>query len=193
MTIKPLVRIATLLVLTAWVQAASVVARAAAQEPMVVPDFTMGATIQEGAQHDWNLGPTGLRGWIFCDRLVTKDARQIMITKVDTGSPAAGVFRVGDVILGVGGKPFSFDPRTEFGKAITVAESKVGAGKLAITRWRAGKTEEVASIYKCSEATVQQLLTTVISRNSCSNRDVSHWRRGCLSLTTPKWMLYPGH
>ena len=50
---------------------------------------------------------------------------------------------VGDVILGVGGKPFSYDPRTEFGKAITAAESEAGGGKLTVTRWRAGKAEEV--------------------------------------------------
>jgi hypothetical protein len=80
---------------------------------------------------------------MFCDQLVTTDARQISVTRVEKGSPAAGVFLVGDVILGVGGKPFSFDPRTEFGRAVTLAESAAGGGKLAVTRWRAGKAEEV--------------------------------------------------
>lgn len=108
-----------------------------------MPDFTQGGTIPKGAKHDWNLGPTGLRGWIFCDQLVTSDARQISITKVEKGSPADGNFAVGDVLLGVGGKPFSYDPRTELGKAITVAETEAGGGKLALTRWRAGKSEEV--------------------------------------------------
>jgi hypothetical protein len=75
--------------------------------------------------------------------MVTTDARQISITKVEKGSPADGVFLVGDVILGVGGKPFSYDPRTEFGKAITTAESEASGGKLIVTRWRAGKVEEV--------------------------------------------------
>jgi hypothetical protein len=107
------------------------------------PDFTKGAKIPAKAKHDWNLGPTGLRGWMFCDKLVTTDARQIAITKVENGSPADGVFLVGDVILGVGGKPFSYDPRTEFGKAITAAESDAGDGKLRLTRWRTGKAEEV--------------------------------------------------
>jgi hypothetical protein len=50
---------------------------------------------------------------------------------------------VGDVILGVGGRPFSDDPRTEFGKALTLAESETGGGKLAVTRWRDGVREEV--------------------------------------------------
>ena len=31
---------------------------------------------------------------------------------------------VGDVILGVGGKAFSVDPRTEMGQALTAAESE---------------------------------------------------------------------
>ena len=106
-----------------------------------VPDFTKGDPIPQGFTHDWNLGPTGLRGWIYSDKLVTSDARQILITKVDAGSPAEGKLAIGDVILGAGGKPFSHDPRTEFGKAITVAEI---SGKLAVTRWRGDKTKEVS-------------------------------------------------
>ena len=107
------------------------------------PDFTQGGTIPAGAKHDWNLGATGLRGWMFCDKMVTTDARQIAITQVAPGSPAEGTLQVGDVILGVNGKPFSHDPRTEFGKALTLAESEAGAGKLKLTRWRAGASEEV--------------------------------------------------
>ena len=109
-----------------------------------MPDFTNGGTIPADAAHDWNLGATGLRGWIFCDQMITSDTRQIAITQVDKKSPADKVFEVGDVILGVGGKPFSYDPRTEMGKALTVAESDAAQGKLSLTRWRAGKTEEVA-------------------------------------------------
>ena len=107
------------------------------------PDFTKGESIPEGFKHDWNLGATGARGWIFSDKLVTSDARQVKITKVAKGSSAEGVLAVGDVILGVGGTPFSYDPRTEFGKALTVAESEAGGGKFAITRWRDGRSEEV--------------------------------------------------
>jgi hypothetical protein len=109
-----------------------------------IPDFTRGDKIPEGAKHDWNLGATGLRGWIFCDQLVTSDARQIAVTQVEKGSPAEGVLAIGDVILGVGGKPFSHDPRTELGKALTLAESEAGQGQLTLTRWRAGSSEEVA-------------------------------------------------
>jgi len=105
-----------------------------------IPDFTKGDAIPQGFTKDWNLGSTGARGWIFSDKLVTSDARQILITKVDAGSPADGILATGDVILGVAGKPFSYDPRTEFGKAVTAAETD---GKLALTRWRAGKEEKV--------------------------------------------------
>ncbi len=112
-------------------------------QPMTILDFTKGAAIPAGAKHDWNLGSTGLRGWMFCDQMVTTDARQISITKVEQGAPADGSLAVGDIILGVGGQPFSYDPRTEFGKALTTAESEAGGGKLTLTRWRAGQTEEV--------------------------------------------------
>lgn len=113
------------------------------QDAKTIPDFTKGAKIPKNAKHDWNLGPTGLRGWIYCDKLVTTDARQIFITKVEKGSPGEGVLQVGDVILGIGGKPFSYDPRTELGKAITAAESISGEGKLTLARWRAGETKDV--------------------------------------------------
>ena len=122
---------------------ASLVAAGRSRE-LKIPDFTQGDKIPEGAKHDWNLGATGLRGWIFCDQLVTSDARQIAVTQVEKGSPAEGVLAIGDVILGVGGKPFSHDPRTELGKALTLAESEAGQGQLTLTRWRAGSSEEVA-------------------------------------------------
>ena len=116
---------------------------AAKAQPLTIPDFTKSDTIPAGAKHDWNLGAIGARGWMFCDKLVTSEARQVAITKVEKGSPADGILAVGDVLIGVGGKPFSYDPRTELGKALTAAESDAGGGKLALTRWRAGKTEEV--------------------------------------------------
>src|SRR5210317_2107655 len=85
------------------------VSAAQARPQTTPPDFTRGDEIPEGAKHDWTLGATGARGWMFSDRLVTTDARQIAITQVAEGSPADGVLAVGDVLLGVNGKPFSFD------------------------------------------------------------------------------------
>ena len=133
---------ANLVVLLTAVMMASA-APAEAQKPVRIPDLTAGEPVPKGAEHDWNLGPTGARGWMFCDRMVTTDARQVAITKVDKGSPADGKLAVGDVLLGVGGKTFARDPRTELGMAITTAESPVGGGRLQLLRWRAGETKTV--------------------------------------------------
>lgn len=107
-------------------------------------DLTKGESIPKEATHDWNLGATGARGWIFSERLETSKARQIGVTKVTKATPADGVLQVGDVILGVSGKPFSYDPRVEFGKALTAAEAT--SGKLSVTRWRDGKKAQVALV-----------------------------------------------
>lgn len=116
---------------------------AAPSGKMTMPDFRKGDPVPEGATHDWTLGATGARGWIFSNRMETSEARQIYITKVDAGSPAASVLKVGDVILGVSGKLFSYDPRTEFGKALTTAESDEGKGNLSLVLWRSGKQGQV--------------------------------------------------
>jgi len=108
---------------------------------MTKPDFTKGDKIPDKAEHDWNLGATGARGWIYSHKLTTSDARQIKITSIAKGSPAEKVLEVDDVILGVGKTPFESDPRTAFGKALTVAEATIG--KLSLLRWRDGKTELV--------------------------------------------------
>ncbi len=102
------------------------------------PDFTRGEPIPEGATHDWNLGPTGARGWMYSNKMETSEARQIYITRVEEGSPADGVLERGDVILGIAGRRFAYDPRTEFGKAVGAAES--ARGRLSLIRWREGKT-----------------------------------------------------
>jgi hypothetical protein len=110
---------------------------------LTVVFVAQGSSFAAAAMHDWNLGATGLRGRIRCDKMVTSNARDITITKVEKGSPADGVLTVGDVILGVGGKPFCSDPRTEMGQALTLAESEAGQGTLTLTRWRADITAEV--------------------------------------------------
>ena len=108
-----------------------------------VPDFTKGATLAKDAPHDWALGPTGARGWIYTANGHSHDARQILVTAVAKASPSAAVLSVGDVILGVEGKNFSGDARIAFANAIAAAESEQGGGKLPLLRWRAGKTEAV--------------------------------------------------
>ena len=103
-------------------------------------DGTPRSEISGGPKHDLTLGATGARGWIQSDKMVTSDAREIVITEVAEGSPAAGVLAVGDVILGIGEREFSCDPRTEFGKALTQAESKAGGGLLSLLLRREGAT-----------------------------------------------------
>ncbi len=105
-----------------------------------VPDFTQGG--KTDGSHDWTLGPTGARGWIYSWKH-TSDARQILITEVAEGSPADGVLAVDDVILGVGKKPFSGDARIQFARAVMEAERETSRGVLQLVRWRAGKTENV--------------------------------------------------
>ena len=107
------------------------------------PDLTRGGKIPEGWTHDWTLGPTGMRGWVYCDKLVTTDARQIQVTKVEKGSPADSVLEVGDVIIGVQGKPFDADARILFGKAVTEAEKEENHGALHLVRWRKGEIRNV--------------------------------------------------
>ncbi len=99
-----------------------------------VPDFTAGG--KPDATHDWNLGPTGARGWMWGMQLQTDLARQILITQVDAGSPADGILKPGDVILGIGDEPFASDARIAFGRAITEAEKTENGGRLHLLRWR---------------------------------------------------------
>ena len=106
-----------------------------------MPDFTQGG--KPDASHDWTLGPTGARGWIYTANGHSRLARQILITAVAKGSPAEGVLSIGDVILGTGSQNFADDARIQFGKAIAVAESDKGGGKLPLLRWRGGKSEAV--------------------------------------------------
>lgn len=130
-----------LCVVTSFLVALSLLESGLAQKSQTaIPDFTRGDKIPERHNHDWTLGPTGARGWIYSRRLETTEARQILITKVEDGSPADGILQVGDVILGVQGNNFQVDPRAELGKAITAAESK--DGRLSFTCWRKGKTSD---------------------------------------------------
>ncbi|HSP41768.1 MAG TPA: DUF6288 domain-containing protein [Luteolibacter sp.] len=123
--------------------AVSLASSVAAPQQLPNPDFTKGEPIPEGATHDWTLGATGARGWMYSHQLETTKARQIRITAVAKGSPADGVLEIGDVILGVAGGMFQSDPRVEFGRALTAAETEAARGQLKLTRWRDGRTREV--------------------------------------------------
>ena len=117
------------------------------------PDLTKGETKGIELKHGtYNLGSTGLRGWIYHNPASNLDmrqgrttiaSRQILVTHVGAKSPADGKIQVNDVILGVGGKPFTDDARKSIAQAIQEAEKRANGGILTLTRWRAGKTDQV--------------------------------------------------
>lgn len=123
----------------------------------VPPDLTRGEIEGGGVKVErtrtYNLGPTGLRGWIYTKPAAYLDSvqgrttaasRQILVTHVGAASPADGVMAVDDVILGVGREPFGDDARKQFGRAITEAEKPENKGVLNLIRFRDGQTEQVA-------------------------------------------------
>ena len=100
----------------------------------------------------YNLGATGLRGWIYTKPAnffesqqgrTTTFSRQILVTHVGAKSPADGVIKIDDVILGVADKPFADDARKSIALAIQDAEKETNQGKLTLLVWRQGKTEKV--------------------------------------------------
>lgn len=113
-------------------------------------DLTKGGAIQRDTTY--NLGATGLRGYIYTRPLnmfesvqgrTTTRSRQILVSHVGAKSPADGVMKVDDVILGAGGKLFSDDARKSIAFAIQDAEKEENKGILKLTVWRAGKTADV--------------------------------------------------
>jgi len=105
-----------------------------------------------------NLGPTGVRGWIHGHTGDTAESREILIKSVEPGSPAEGVLRPYDIIVGAavpadtpatewGTAPtlrrFDSDARLSLARAITWAESKRGRGELQLLRNRDGETGTV--------------------------------------------------
>lgn len=106
------------------------------------PDYTRGQKLEKPGRNYAALGPTGAHGYIWALRgPLTRDARMILVKDVDKGSPAEGVLKAGDVILGTDGKRFAADVRKGLAKAITEAETKENAGKLALLIWRSGKEQ----------------------------------------------------
>lgn len=104
----------------------------------------------------YNLGATGLRGWIYVDTsnkdsgshgLLTALSRQILVTVA--AAPGNSTMAVDDVILGAtasdsGAVPlFTSDCRKALGTAICQAEAKNPA-TLRVKRWRSGTISDVS-------------------------------------------------
>ncbi|MHC4503758.1 MAG: DUF6288 domain-containing protein [Planctomycetota bacterium] len=132
------------------------------------PDFTRGGKPE--AYHDYTLGPTGARGWIY-GKGTTDAARQILVTKVEKGSPADGVLEPGDVILGVGGRKFDLDARKSIALAITEAEKTENGGALSVVRWRKGRQQNVTVRLKVmgsySDTSVVSAKSTKVIEDGC--------------------------
>ncbi|MEO0018634.1 MAG: hypothetical protein RLZZ522_1917, partial [Verrucomicrobiota bacterium] len=116
-----------------------------------VPDLTQD-THAVDRKSTYNLGATGLRGWIYTKAADSLDAaqgrttllsRQILVTHVGLGTPAEGVVKVDDVITGVDGKPFNDDARKSIAWAIQEAETAAKGGALKLTVSRAGQVQEL--------------------------------------------------
>lgn len=90
---------------------------------------------------DYNLGATGMRGWIYGPYTDCTESREILVRVVEKGSPADGIFRKFDLIVGIDGKLFSADARESLAEALTKAEE---TGELSLLRRRNGRTESVA-------------------------------------------------
>ncbi len=117
-----------------------------------VPDLTKDAASVD-RKLTYNLGATGLRGWIYTRAANNLDAaqgrttlasRQILVTHVGMASPADGVVKVDDVILGVEGKPFSDDARKSMAMAIQNAETEARGGVLKLSISRGGTVQELS-------------------------------------------------
>lgn len=82
-----------------------------------------------------NLGPTGAAAWMR--------GENFEVMKVDPGSPADGILKTGDLIVGVDETDFTLDTdsRMIFGNAIGKAEAK--DGKLALKIRRDGQEKNV--------------------------------------------------
>lgn len=152
------------------------------------PDLTKGE--KKTATPDWNLGPTGMKGWIFNRDFDTADSRQILVREVAKGSPADGLLAVDDVIVGLNGKPFMADARVSYGQAITEAETTANQGQLKLMVWSKGTVKPVTvplkvmgaysatSPYQCSKAKliVEQGCRAIIKRGlQCGEYNPDNW------------------
>lgn len=110
-----------------------------------MPDLTAGGKPDDKSAVP--LGPTGMRGWIYHEHLNTSKARQILVTRIDAGSPSDGKLMLGDVIIGASGggedpSAFESDARRQLAEAINQAEAAEPA-ELRLLVWRKGKKQVV--------------------------------------------------
>jgi hypothetical protein len=98
-------------------------------------DYTRGETLADRYSY-WALGATGAIGNLWGQRgnRQTRDTRMIQIRSLAANSPADGVLREGDVIVG-----FEGDAALALADAIIEAERAENGGRLVLKVWRDGK------------------------------------------------------
>jgi len=113
----------------------------AADAGAAIPDLLAGEgptpeeALTDGS--DWYLHFYGTRGWIHGHLTAEANhARQILITKVPQDSAVRRQVKVGDVILGVNGKPFDKHPVYQFRESSHPAQRRDEG--LTLTIWRKG-------------------------------------------------------
>jgi autotransporter-associated beta strand protein len=142
---------------SAWIILVGVFFGLSVARAQQAPDLTNTNLALIDTSLNYNLGPTGMRGWIYVDRSsfgnnVSRgvdesmtDARpyQVLVTAIGTNTPASNVFQINDVLLGVNtgfnNVPvplFTNDTRRAIGLAIGAAEA--GDGWMNFKVWRSG-------------------------------------------------------
>lgn len=117
-----------------------------AAEPKI-PDFTKGEKLVPQGKEALRarmLGPIGIWADYHSQGMehgATRLTRQFLVSKVETGSPADGKIKPGDVILGMDRKPFDADARKLLSAAIEKAEG--GNGNLSLHVWSAGQVADL--------------------------------------------------
>lgn len=106
--------------------------------PTKLPDLTKGDPAGDAGKYGeniWPLGPTGMFGHMVGG---PKVGDQIEVATIAAGSPADGVLKWGDVIIGVAGKKFVAGEHLgmTLGKAIIEAERAANKGELKLLVWR---------------------------------------------------------
>jgi len=162
------------------------------------PDLLNGGVIND--LHDWQLGPTGMNGWLYALKMddgASRDARQVMVTFIEKGSPAEGKVKLNDVIIGVNGEKFTSDARRVLGKAIVEAEKKKNKGKLDLRIWRDGKEIDIVLTLKVMptpspSAPYNCPKTDAIVNNACDFLKAKELKPGWIGYINALGMLASG-
>jgi hypothetical protein len=155
------------------------------------PDLTAGG--QPDDARDWRLGPIGGNGWVFARTTghgASREARQILITRVDQDGPADGILQPGDVITGIGDKPFDTDARKALAQAINEAEKNQNKGQLTLQVFRWGKSQQVTVTLPVMGSYSPTAPFNCAKTNRIIDNAVEHMKANADELLKPGWIGY---